>query len=136
MQGEIENRFFIVATARIAVSAKYPLESAGVSMGISSTGLSDIEKGRSTRRKRLAQEPAVGLPLLTRQQLVSFLNANGIPISESVLAKLSSPKVGKGPPIHSWWGKRPLHAPGPALEWAKSLLRDRPTDLAARDGAA
>src|SRR2546422_11643350 len=81
-------------------------------MNIQSTGLSDIEKGRNTRRKRSAQAPVEGLPLMTRRQLVSFLNANGIPISESVLAKLSSPKVGKGPPIHSWWGKRPLRAPG------------------------
>src|SRR5262249_16136686 len=56
-------------------------------------------------------------------------------ISESVLSKLSSPKVGKGPPIHSYWGKRPLHAPGPALEWAKGLLRDRPTDIAAQNRA-
>src|SRR2546425_8485075 len=101
-------------------------------MNIQSTGLPDIEKGRNTRRKRSAQAPVEGLPLMTRRQLVSFLNANGIPISESVLAKLSSPKVGKGPPIHSWWGKRPLHAPGPALEWAKSLLRDEPSDIAAQ----
>ena len=67
---------------------------------------------------------------MTRQQLVSFLNANGFPISESVLSKLSSPKVGKGPPIAAWWGKRPLHEPGPSLEWARSLLRDKPSDIA------
>jgi hypothetical protein len=99
-------------------------------MSIPSIRLSDIEKARNTARKKSAQAPIEGLPLMTRQQLVPFLNANGFPISESVLSKLSSPKVGKGPPIHSWWGKRPLHAPGPALEWAKSLLRDRPTDIA------
>src|SRR5262245_11081410 len=101
-------------------------------MSIPSTGLSDIEKGRNTRRKKSAEAPIEGLPLMTRQQLVPFLNGNGFPISESVLSKLSSPKVGKGPPIHSYWGKRPLHAPGPALEWAKGLLRDRPTDIAAQ----
>jgi hypothetical protein len=106
-------------------------------MSISSTELSEINKGRSTRRKQSTQAPAEGLPFMTRQQLVPFLNANGFPISESVLAKLSSPKVGKGPPIHSWWGKRPLHAPSPALEWAKSLLRDYPTDIASQaDGDA
>jgi hypothetical protein len=75
--------------------------------------------------------PSEGLPLMTRQQLVPFLNANGFPISESVLSKLSAPSVGKGPPIHSWWGKRPLYQPEPTLAWAKSLLRDRPNDLAA-----
>ena len=102
-------------------------------MSIPSTGLSETEKSRDTRAKQSTQAPAEGLPLMTRRQLVSFLNANGIPISESVLAKLSSPKVGKGPPIHSWWGKRPLHAPGPALEWAKGLFRDKPSDIAAQE---
>ena len=99
-------------------------------MSIQSTA--EVEKRHGTRRKQIAQMPTEGLPLMTRRQLVSFLNANGIPISESVLAKLSSPKIGKGPPIHSWWGKRPLHAPGPALEWANSLLRDKPSDIAAQ----
>jgi len=32
-------------------------------MNIQSTGLSDIEKGRNTRRKRSAQAPVEGLPL-------------------------------------------------------------------------
>jgi hypothetical protein len=106
-------------------------------MSIPSTGLSGFEKGRNPRRKQSAQPPIEGLPLMTRQQLVPFLNANGFPISESVLSKLSSPKVGKGPPIHSWWGKRPLYQPQPTLAWAKSLLRNKPTELAAQpDDAA
>jgi hypothetical protein len=105
-------------------------------MSIRSTGLSDIENGRSTRRKESAQALPEGLPLMTRKQLVPFLNAHAFPISESVLSKLSAPKVGKGPPIAKWWGKRPLHAPEPSLAWAKSMLRDKPTDLGAQDDDA
>jgi hypothetical protein len=89
-----------------------------------------VEKNASTRRKRAPAPPAAGLPLMTRQQVVRFLNANGIPISESTLAKLCAPSVNRGPPVASWWGKRPLYAPGPALDWAKSLLREAPTDIA------
>jgi hypothetical protein len=89
-----------------------------------------VEKNSTPRRRRAPTPPTEGLPLMTRQQLVPFLNAQGIPISESTLSKLASPAINRGPPIHSWWGKRPLHAPGAALAWAKSLLRDRPTDIA------
>jgi hypothetical protein len=69
---------------------------------------------------------------MTRQQLVPFLNAHGFPISESTLTKLCSPAIKRGPPIASWWGKRPLHAPKPSLEWARALLRDGPSDIAAQ----
>jgi hypothetical protein len=66
---------------------------------------------------------------MTRQQLVPFLNAQGIPITKSVLNKLSAPKINRGPPIASWWGKRPLYTPSEALDWARSMLSDRPSDL-------
>jgi len=95
-----------------------------------SVAVPSIEKNSSTRRRRAPAASVEGLPLMTRKQLVSFLNSNGFPISESTLSKLCSPAINRGPPVDSWWGKRPLHAPGPALEWAKSLLRDRPTDIA------
>jgi hypothetical protein len=88
-----------------------------------------VEKTPRSRRKQPAA-PAEGLPLMTRAQLVVFLNASGFPISASVLSKLASPAINRGPPIAAWWGKRPLHAPGPSLEWAKSLLRNKPTDIA------
>lgn len=94
------------------------------------TGLSDIEKGRGTRHKQ-AEPP----PLMTRAQLVPFLNQNGIPITESTLAKLAAPKVNRGPPIAAWWGKRPLHEPEASLKWARSLLRDGPRDIAAQGDA-
>jgi hypothetical protein len=95
-----------------------------------------VEKNASPRRGRAPAPPAAGLPLMTRQQLVPFLNANGIPISESTLSKLCAPSVNRGPPVASWWGKRPLYAPGPGLEWAKSLLREAPTDIATSPDAA
>jgi hypothetical protein len=94
-----------------------------------STPLELSEKDVRTRRKQLPA-PAAGLPLMTRAQLVVFLNANGFPISSPTLAKLAAPSVNQGPPIAAWWGKRPLHAPGPSLEWAKSLLRDGPSEIA------
>jgi len=97
-----------------------------------SVAVPSVEKNSSPRRRRAPAAPAEGLPLMTRQQLVPFLNAHGIPISESTLSKLCSPAINRGPPIDSFWGKRPLHAPQPALEWAKSLLRDRPSDIASQ----
>jgi hypothetical protein len=75
-------------------------------------------------------ELAQALPLMTRAQLIPFLNAHGVPISKSTLGKLASPAVDRGPPIAKWWGRRPLHAPGPSLEWARSLLRDAPSEIA------
>jgi hypothetical protein len=97
-----------------------------------SIAVPSVEKNSSPRRRRAPAAPAEGLPLMTRQQLVPFLNAHGIPISESTLSKLCSPAINRGPPIHSWWGKRPLHEPEASLEWARSMLRDRPTDIATK----
>ena len=92
----------------------------------------DLGRNRSerARRKQTMQAPTE-LPLLTRQQLVVFLNVSGFPVSEATLNKLCSQKINQGPPVAKFWGKRPLYEPGPALEWAKSLLRDRPTDITA-----
>jgi hypothetical protein len=91
----------------------------------------DVGRNRTDRAQRKqSMPPSTKLPLLTRQQLVRFLNENGFPISEATLNKLSAPKVGQGPPIHSWWGRRPLYAPDPSLKWARSLLRDKPSDIA------
>jgi hypothetical protein len=91
----------------------------------------DLGKNRSERaqRKQTMKAPTV-LPLMTRQQLVAFLNANGFPVSEATLNKLCAPKVNQGPPIAQFWGKRPLYQPAPALEWARSMLRDKPSDIA------
>lgn len=88
------------------------------------TGLSEKD------RKHPASK---GLPLMTRPQLVAFLNESGIPISESTLSKLGAPSVGRGPPVAAWFGRRPLYEPAPSLEWARALLRDRPRDIAASD---
>jgi hypothetical protein len=62
-------------------------------------------------------------PRLTRKKLGAFLREHGYPISDSVLNKLSAPSVGEGPPIDSWWGKRPLYDPDRGLAWAESRLR-------------
>jgi hypothetical protein len=77
---------------------------------------------------------AAGLPLMTRRQLVPFLNANGIPITWTTLNKLCAPKVGQGPPVAGFWGRTPLYKPGPSLEWASSRLRERRFDIV--NGAA
>jgi hypothetical protein len=68
---------------------------------------------------------------MTRQQLVTFLNAHGFPITESTMDKLCAPSVNKGPQVEKYWGRRPLYAPEPGLEWAQSMLRDAPSDIAA-----
>lgn len=66
-------------------------------------------------------------PRMTRKQLGAFLRANGYPISDSVLNKISAPSKGEGPPIDSWWGSRPLYDPDEGLTWAESRLL-RPDD--------
>jgi hypothetical protein len=80
-------------------------------------------------RKPTITITAAGLPLMTRKQLVPFLNANGIPITWSTLNKLCAPRVGQGPPVAAWWGNKSLHEPGASLEWARSMLRDRRFDI-------
>jgi hypothetical protein len=62
-------------------------------------------------------------PLLTRQQMLAFLNANGIPIGESTLEKFCSPRVNQGPPVSAWWGRRALYEQKSVLAWAKAMMR-------------
>ena len=68
--------------------------------------------------------------LLTRDQLLDVLNANGIPIGRSTLVKLCAPSCGQGPPIEAWWGKRPLYSPKKGLAWAYARLRPERQHLA------
>jgi hypothetical protein len=82
-------------------------------------------------RKSTTVITADGLPLMTRRQLVPFLNANGIPITWSTLNKLCAPRVGQGPPIAAYWGNKKLYAPQPSLDWARSRLRGQQADFIA-----
>jgi hypothetical protein len=71
-----------------------------------------------------------GEALLTRDQLLEVLNANGIPIGRSTLVKLCAPSCGQGPPIEAWWGKRPLYSAKKGLAWAYARLRPARQHLA------
>jgi hypothetical protein len=71
-----------------------------------------------------------GEALLTRDQLLDLLNANGIPIGHSTLVKLCAPSCGEGPPIEAWWGKRPLYSAKKGLAWAYARLRPERHHLA------
>jgi hypothetical protein len=62
-------------------------------------------------------------PLLTREQLRQRLVAAGYPISLSYFNKICLPSRNAGPPVATWFGKRPLYELEPALAWAKSLCR-------------
>lgn len=61
--------------------------------------------------------------LLTRRQLVEFLNGEGFPMGFSTLQKYCSPAINCGPPIEAWWGRLPMYRPSRALEWARARLR-------------
>jgi hypothetical protein len=64
-------------------------------------------------------------PLLTRRQLVPFLNENGFPIGRGTINRLCSPAYNDGPPIEAWWGNRSLYHPARALEWARARMRPK-----------
>jgi hypothetical protein len=64
-------------------------------------------------------------PLLTRRQLVVYLNDNGFPIGRGTINRLCSPAYGDGPPVAGWWGNRPLYEPAQAIEWARARLRPK-----------
>jgi hypothetical protein len=76
-------------------------------------------------------DPAT-LPLLTRRQMVAFLNRNGLPFSQSTIDKLCAPSVGRGPKPAKWLGKRALYDPATVLEWGRSLLTDGPNPISRR----
>jgi hypothetical protein len=62
-------------------------------------------------------------PRLTRQMLGPFLRDHGIPVGDSTITKLCSPKVGRGPHPSVCWGHRFLYDPAAVLEWAERQLR-------------
>ena len=60
---------------------------------------------------------------LTRSQLVEFLRNAGYPVTIHALNKSCMPSRNDGPPIDSYWGKRPLYEATAALRWAEARLR-------------
>jgi hypothetical protein len=62
-------------------------------------------------------------PLLTRRQLVVYLNENGFPIGSGTISRLCSPAYNDGPPVAGWWGNRCLYDRQRALEWARAQVR-------------
>jgi hypothetical protein len=65
----------------------------------------------------------------TRAELGAELRARGFPISTSKLNKMCAPAVNQGPPVDSWWGRRPLYDIGAGVAWAESLLSSERSSL-------
>ena len=62
----------------------------------------------------------ISLTLMTRAQVADFLLSRGYPTKRRYLQQLSIPSCGEGPPVHQYFGRRPLYHAGEVLEWAKS----------------
>lgn len=58
--------------------------------------------------------------LMTRPQLCTFLTERGFPLKLQTLARLCMEN--QGPPSAGRWGQREMHAPLPALEWARARV--------------
>jgi hypothetical protein len=69
---------------------------------------------------------------LMLKDIPAFLyEQRGIRISLSTLEKLCAPACNEGPPVASYWGRRPLRRPDDVLAWADSRLRPaQPTEAA------
>jgi hypothetical protein len=63
--------------------------------------------------------------LLTRRQLVRFLNRRGFPISFSSIAKYCAPSRAEGPPSAGVWARHLLYDRDEALAWARKRMRAR-----------
>ena len=74
---------------------------------------------------------ADGEPLMTREQLLQFLNAAGFPISRSSLNKLCSPAAGLGPPPPLLVGEK-----APLCPRSSSRVGLKPFDVGARSHRA
>jgi hypothetical protein len=79
-----------------------------------------FEKGWQ-RMSRPITSPA-SKPLMTRDQLREFLNAEGFPLGESTFEKICMPSRNEGPEVEAYWGGRPLYSPERGLAWARSRL--------------
>jgi hypothetical protein len=66
----------------------------------------------------------------TRQQLLSAIRAEGIPMGLSTINRLCMPSNYRGPPIACWLGKRPLYDLSDGLAWARELLTAEPVNAA------
>ena len=57
----------------------------------------------------------------TRPEAAEFLTSQGLPISAHTLANYNSRR--EGPPVASFWGRRPLYRPADLRAWAEARLR-------------
>jgi hypothetical protein len=63
------------------------------------------------------RELIVGVKALTE-----FFNERGYRISYGTASKLTSPSVGKGPPIEGYFGNLPVFTPNKAMAWYRSRI--------------
>lgn len=71
-------------------------------------------------------------PLLTRKQLIDYLQARGYPVALSTLNKWCS--AGEGPPVECFWAEKALYEPSKVLLWAESRKRAARTERAPAPG--
>lgn len=72
------------------------------------------------------QELIVGV-----RALVEFLNQRGYRITYATASKLTSPKIGKGPPIDGFFGNLPVFNPEQVLSWYRSRITPQRSTLVA-----
>jgi hypothetical protein len=54
--------------------------------------------------------------------LVDFLTERGYRITYATASKMTSPKIGKGPPIEGYFGNLPAFTPDKVLSWYRSRI--------------
>lgn len=78
---------------------------------------------------RLPAEPKATEVKFTREQLRLKLNELGYPLTQSYFNKLCLPSVNAGPPVASWFGKRPLYTLDGGIAWAEARCGTAPGGL-------
>jgi hypothetical protein len=68
-------------------------------------------------------EQAEEKPLVGYRELAEFLTAKGYPTAKSTLSRYCSPAIDIGPPVESYWNKKPTFLPSKAIAWAKARIR-------------
>jgi hypothetical protein len=61
--------------------------------------------------------------------LVDFLTERGYRITYATASKMTSPKIGKGPPTLGYFGNLPAFAPDKVLSWYRSRITPQPALL-------
>jgi hypothetical protein len=64
--------------------------------------------------------------LVTRDELVKYLNDAGFPLTRGTMSQLCAPSRSEGPAPEGYWGRRPVYSLKNGLAWAQQRLRRAP----------